>query len=92
MYKNSRKTNNNIRVFLIRLTRRAIIMKVFFFFIGFLFLVIGFSFAILYLNLLTFGYSIREYFGFLMGKTSSYLFFLGLIIIGVLIFGERKKS
>lgn len=67
-------------------------MKVFFFFIGFLFLVIGFSYGILYLNLLTFGYSIIEYFEFLMGKTSTYFLFVGLIIISIIIFGERKRS
>ena len=37
-------------------------MKVFYFLLGFLLMVIGFFYTIVYINLISFGYNIKEYF------------------------------
>lgn len=66
-------------------------LRVFFFFVGFSLLVIGFTYFILYLNLFTFGYSLLDYINFIFGKYQTYLYFIGLIIVFSTIFIRKKE-
>lgn len=56
-------------------------MRIFFFLTGFVFLVIGLSTIILYLNLLTIGYNFQEYVNFISRRIECYLPLIGLIIM-----------
>lgn len=56
-------------------------MRIFFFLTGFVFLVIGLSTIILYLNLLTIGYNFQEYVNFISRRIECYLPPIGLIIM-----------
>jgi len=66
-------------------------LKVFFLVFGFIFLVSGFTYFILYLNLFTFGYSLVEYLEFMLLKRSTILFFVGLIMILILLFWKGRN-
>ena len=55
--------------------------RFFFFLIGFALMVIGFSFIILYLNLLTIGYNFPLYVNFITRRIECYYAPIGLIII-----------
>ncbi|UCZ55346.1 hypothetical protein LGQ02_14015 [Bacillus shivajii] len=67
--------------------------------VRFLFLFIGFGLAVTggvslvaYLNLLTVGYSVVEYFLFLIGRIEFYIFIIGLLIVwGMLYLPFRMK-
>ena len=48
--------------------------------IAFIFMIVGETFLILYFNLFTFGYTIKEYLSFIFSKIECYLFFIGLIM------------
>lgn len=56
------------------------IKKVIGFFISYILMVVGFSYFWLYLNLFSFGYSISEYFIYILGRYECYLFIIGLVI------------
>lgn len=43
-------------------------------------MVIGITYIILYINLLTFGYTIKEYLEFLLREIECYLFPLGILL------------
>ena len=55
--------------------------RIFFFLVGFAMTVLGSTFMILYLNLITIGYSFKEYVNFIIRRTEIYYLFIGLIII-----------
>ena len=55
--------------------------RIFFFLIGFGLAVIGFSYIILYLNLLSIGYNFVEYVKFISRRFECYYSVIGLIII-----------
>ena len=55
--------------------------KLFFFFIGFILSVFGFTYIIAYLNLLTFGYSFIEYLKFIVTRYECILSIVGVIMI-----------
>lgn len=55
--------------------------KLFFFFIGFILSVFGFTYIIAYLNLLTFGYSFIEYLKFIVTRYECILSIVGVVMI-----------
>lgn len=54
--------------------------RIIFFLIGFCLMVIGLSYIIVYKNLLTFGYTLSEYFEFLVTRYECWYFVIGLLI------------
>ena len=64
--------------------------RIFFFLIGFGLSVLGFSYIILYLNLLTIGYNFYEYVNFIIRRLECYFSIIGIIImiITMMIKGE----
>ena len=60
------------------------------FIIGFIFMVFGLFFIILYLNLLVIGYSFLEFVYFIIRSIYCDLFFVGIILIIISL--ERKKK
>ena len=69
-------------------------IRIFFFLIGFALMVLGFSFLILYLNLLTFGYNFSFYVNFIIKRIECYYAPIGLIIVlsTILIKGDKKNE
>ena len=67
-------------------------MRIFFFFIGFFLMVLGFSFIILYLNLITIGYNFSNYVNFIIRRFECYYIFIGLFIIVLTLIKMRPKS
>ena len=69
-------------------------IRVFFFLVGFALLVIGLTFSILYLNLLTIGYNFSFYVNFITRRIECYYTIIGFIIIllTILIKGEKKHE
>ena len=55
--------------------------RIFFFLIGFAMTVLGSTFMILYLNLMTIGYTFTEYVNFIIRRPEIYYLVIGLIII-----------
>lgn len=52
---------------------------------------VGLTYIIIYINLFTFGYTIKEYIIFIFKQPESYLFFIGLIIETILVFTWKGK-
>lgn len=69
-------------------------MRIFFFLVGFALMVIGFSFIILYLNLLTIGYKFSVYVNFITRRIECYYALIGFIIIllTIIIKGDKKHE
>ncbi|MGN1311421.1 MAG: hypothetical protein ACI4U4_00230 [Bacilli bacterium] len=69
-------------------------IRVFFFLLGFGFMVIGSSFIILYLNLTTIGYNFFNYVNFISRRFECYFIIIGLImmILSITIKGEDKNE
>ncbi len=67
------------------------IARVFFFLLGFGLSVIGFTYIIGYLNLLTMGYSILEYIQFIMKRYECIIAVIGLLMITLAIFKGGNK-
>lgn len=67
-------------------------LRIFFFLFGFGLMVVGFTYVILYLNLLTVGYNFLEYVNFIFSRVECYFTFFGLIILILSMFikGERE--
>ena len=68
------------------------VTRVFFFLLGFGLSVIGFTYMISYLNLLTMGYSFFEYLSFIFKRYECIIAILGFIMITCAIFkgGEKR--
>jgi len=64
-------------------------LRIIIFLLGILFIVTGMISIILYLNLLSFGYSFLEYVNFIIRKFECISLFIGLIIIWISI--TRRK-
>lgn len=62
------------------------------FFIGFIFMVIGCTFSILYFNLFVFGYSFLEYILFLLQRGECYLFILGSSLVYISLIRKGRHS
>ena len=56
-------------------------LRIFFFLFGFGLMVIGFTYVILYLNLISIGYNFFEYVNFIFSRVECYFILVGLIII-----------
>ena len=72
---------------------RVIMIRVFFFLLGFGLMVIGCSFIILYLNLTTMGYNFLEYVNFIIRRVECYFSIIGFIIIilSIALKGDYRK-
>lgn len=72
---------------------RDIMIRVFFFLLGFGLMVIGCSFIILYLNLTTMGYNFLEYVNFIIRRVECYFSIIGFIIIilSITLKGDYRK-
>ena len=72
---------------------RDIIIRVFFFLLGFGLMVIGCSFIILYLNLTTMGYNFLEYVNFIIRRVECYFSIIGFIImiLSITLKGDYRK-
>ena len=72
---------------------RDIMIRVFFFLLGFGLMVIGCSFIILYLNLTTMGYNFLEYVNFIIGRVECYFSIIGFIImiLSITLKGDYRK-
>lgn len=66
-------------------------MRIFFFLLGFGLMVIGFTYLILYLNLLTIGYNYSEYVHFIISRFECYYVAIGLFIIILTLFVKGKE-
>ena len=66
--------------------------RVFFFLTGFALMVIGNTFIILYLNLLTLGYNFSFYVNFIIRRIECYYSVIGLIIVLLTIFTKGDKK
>lgn len=65
-------------------------MKLFLLFLGFIFMVVGLSYSILYINLFSFDYSVVEYFSYIFKRWECLLFIVGLLLTIINIF--KKES
>ncbi len=62
------------------------------FLIGFIFMIIGFAYFIIYINLLSFGYTIYEYLEYCISRYECLLLVIGFIIILITVFRKGKKN
>ena len=60
-------------------------LRIFFFLLGFGFMVIGFTYIITYLNLLTIGFTFNEYVDFITHRYECLISIIGFIIINLTI-------
>ena len=69
-------------------------LRIFFFLFGFGFTTIGFSFVILYLNVLTVGYNFYDYVNFIIRRPECYFSILGFIIMimSIIARGDEKNE
>ena len=66
--------------------------RIIFFLVGFCLMVIGLSYIVIYKNLLTFGYSLSEYFEFLVTRYECWYFVIGLLIEIIVVNRKGKKK
>ena len=68
--------------------------RIFFFLVGFALMVLGLSFTILYLNLLTIGYNFSFYVNFITRRIECYYALIGFIIILLTLIpkGDKKNE
>ena len=69
-------------------------MRIFFFLVGFAFLVLGNTFIILYLNLLTLGYNFSFYVNFISRRVECYYAPIGffIILLTLITKGDKKNE
>ena len=69
-------------------------IRAFFFLFGFGLMVIGCSFIILYINLMTMGYNFLNYVNFIIRRIECYYSIIGLIImiLSITIKGDKKDE
>ena len=68
------------------------ISKLFLTVFGFILMVIGLSYIIVYINLLSFGYTLREYFSYTLTRYECWFFAIGLVIEIIVIFRKGKNN
>ncbi len=68
--------------------------RTFFFLIGFFLMVTGLTYIIVYLNLITLGYTYLEYFYFILSRIECSFLPIGFIIISLCVFtkGDRDND
>lgn len=59
--------------------------RLFFFLLGFGLMVIGFTYIITYMNLMTMGYSFLDYFKFIISRLECLFSIIGFIIVSIII-------
>ena len=66
--------------------------RIFFFLIGFGLTVIGFSYIILYLNLMSIGYNFSQYVNFIIRRVECYYSVIGIVImiLSMMIKGDKN--
>lgn len=67
-------------------------LRIFFFLFGFGLMVVGFTYVILYLNLMSIGYNFYEYVNFIFSRIECYFVVIGLIILILSIFIKGEKE
>lgn len=67
------------------------ITRVFFFLLGFILMVIGFMYMMIYMNLLSFGYNLFEYLIYVMTHYECLIAILGFIIVLFSLFRKGKN-
>ena len=67
------------------------ISRVFLFLFGFILMSIGFMYMIIYLNLLSFGYSLGEYLVYIFTQVECLFVIVGFIIVLFSLFRKEKK-
>lgn len=67
-------------------------LRIFFFLFGFGLMVIGFTYIILYLNLLNIGYNFSQYVNFIFSRVECYSVLFGLIILIFSLFIKGDKE
>ena len=66
--------------------------RVFFFLVGFGLTLVGLIYIISYLNLMTIGYNLREYFHFISRRFECYYTFIGLFLMFLTIFIRKEDK
>ncbi len=66
--------------------------RFFFFLIGFGLMVVGFTYIITYMNLMSMGYSFLEYFKFILGRIECLFSVIGLFIISIIILTKGREE
>lgn len=66
-------------------------VRVFRFILELVLTVIGFSYILIYLNLLVMGYSVKDYMYYIFSKIECIIFFIGYIAILIELYFRRRK-
>lgn len=69
------------------------ITKIMIMLIAALFMIIGLTYIIIYINLFAFGYTIKEYLSFILKQPSCWLYIIGLLTEIIIVYtwkGKRK--
>lgn len=67
-------------------------LRTFIFLIGFGFMVIGLTYIITYLNLLSMGYSFLEYFNFILKRSECLITLIGFVLVTVIILTKGDSN
>ena len=67
-------------------------LRIFFFLFGFGLMVVGFTYVILYLNLMSIGYNFFEYVNFIFSRVECYFVVIGLIILILSMFIKKERE
>ena len=67
------------------------ITRIFFFLLGFILMVMGFMYMMIYINLLSFGYTYFEYYIYILTHYECLIAILGFIIVLFSLFGKGKS-
>lgn len=67
-------------------------IRAFFFLLGFILMVIGFMYMMIYINLLSFGYTVVEYLIYILTHYECFIAILGFIIVLFSLFRKEKKN
>ena len=66
-------------------------MRIILFLLGFGLMTIGSTYIITYLNLFSFGYNLKEYFLFILKRYECFYVLIGLTLVTITIYTERRK-
>ena len=66
--------------------------RIFFFLLGFGFMVIGFTYIITYFNLMSMGYSFQDYLKFIFSRVECLFAFIGFLIVSIVIWTKGRDE
>lgn len=66
-------------------------MKIISIILGFLLMVIGFSYCIMYINLFSFDYTIGEYFSYIKTRYECWFLIIGFLLTTIALFKKERK-